>query len=45
METKLALGALGLLGFVPLWFTVVTGDDGITLFTLVNLLRLTRLRD
>jgi len=44
LATKLALGALGLLGFSPLWFTVVAGDDGVTLITLLNLLRLPRLR-
>ncbi len=45
LATKLALGALGLLGIAPLWFTVVAGDDGVTMLTLLNLIRLTRLRD
>ena len=45
LATKLALGALGILGFAPLWFTVVAGDDGVTLLTLLNLLRLARLRN
>jgi len=45
LATKLALGALGILGFAPLWFTVVAGDDGVTLLTLLNLFRLTRLRN
>ncbi|MBS7622149.1 cadmium-translocating P-type ATPase [Candidatus Bathyarchaeota archaeon] len=45
LVTKLALGALGLLGLTPLWFTVAAGDDGITLLTLLNLLRIIRLRD
>jgi Cd2+/Zn2+-exporting ATPase len=41
---KFTLGALGLLGFVPLWFTVASGDDGITMLLLLNSLRLTHLK-
>jgi len=41
---KIALGALGLLGMIPLWFTVASGDDGITLLLLLNTLRLTKLK-
>ncbi len=44
LATKVALGILGLLGIAPLWFTVVAGDDGVTLLTLLNILRLTRLK-
>jgi len=40
---KLILGALGLMGLIPLWFTVASGDDGLTLLTLLNTLRLTKL--
>jgi len=39
---KMLLGALGLMGFVPLWFTVASGDDGITMLLLLNTLRLTK---
>jgi Cd2+/Zn2+-exporting ATPase len=42
LAVKIVLGALGLLGFVPLWFTVASGDDGITMLLLLNTLRLTR---
>ncbi|MDR0471529.1 MAG: cation-translocating P-type ATPase [Nitrososphaerota archaeon] len=31
LAIKFVLGALGLLGWVPLWFTVAAGDDGLTL--------------
>jgi Cd2+/Zn2+-exporting ATPase len=37
---KLILGALGFLGFVPLWFAVAAGDDGLTMLVLLNTLRL-----
>jgi Cd2+/Zn2+-exporting ATPase len=40
LAVKIALGALGLLGFVPLWFTVASGDDGVTMLLLLNTLRL-----
>ncbi len=40
---KIALGALGLLGLIPLWFTVASGDDGVTLLLLLNTVRLTKL--
>lgn len=41
---KLILGALGLFGFIPLWFAVASGDDGLTMLVLLNVLRLTRLK-
>ena len=44
LATKLALGMLGLLGITPLWFTVVAGDDGVTMLTLLNLIRIRRFR-
>ncbi|MCL2475971.1 cation-translocating P-type ATPase [Candidatus Bathycorpusculum sp.] len=44
LAIKFALGALGLLGWVPLWFTVAAGDDGLTLLLLLNTLRLERLK-
>ncbi|MCW3985871.1 MAG: cation-translocating P-type ATPase [Candidatus Bathyarchaeota archaeon] len=44
LGVKLVLGALGLMGFTPLWFTVALGDDGLTMLTLLNTLRLTKLR-
>jgi Cd2+/Zn2+-exporting ATPase len=44
LVVKIALGALGLLGLIPLWFTVASGDDGITMLLLLNTLRLTRAR-
>ncbi len=37
---KLILGALGLAGLTPLWFTVASGDDGVTMLLLLNTLRL-----
>ncbi len=40
---KLVLGALGLAGMIPLWFTVASGDDGVTMLLLLNTLRLERL--
>ncbi|MCW4055273.1 MAG: cation-translocating P-type ATPase [Candidatus Bathyarchaeota archaeon] len=42
LGVKLALGALGLIGLIPLWFTVASGDDGLTMLTLLNTLRLTK---
>ncbi len=42
LGVKLILGSLGLMGFVPLWFTVASGDDGLTMLTLLNTLRLTK---
>lgn len=39
---KFVLGALGFLGFIPLWFAVAAGDDGVTLLLLLNTLRLPR---
>lgn len=44
LGVKLVLGALGLMGFIPLWFTVASGDDGVTMLTLLNTLRLTKLK-
>lgn len=41
---KIILGVLGLMGFIPLWFTVAAGDDGITMLVLLNTLRLTKLK-
>lgn len=41
---KLVLGALGLLGLTPLWFTVASGDDGVTILLLLNTLRLERIK-
>jgi hypothetical protein len=41
---KIALGVLGLLGFVPLWFTVASGDDGVTMLLLLNTLRLANVK-
>lgn len=43
LVAKIALGALGLMGLIPLWFTVASGDDGVTLLLLLNTLRLTKL--
>jgi Cd2+/Zn2+-exporting ATPase len=40
LVVKIALGTLGLLGFIPLWFTVASGDDGVTMLLLLNTLRL-----
>lgn len=44
LTVKLILGALGLAGFIPLWFTVASGDDGLTMLVLLNTLRLTRVK-
>jgi Cd2+/Zn2+-exporting ATPase len=44
LAVKIALGALGLLGFVPLWFTVASGDDGVTMLLLLNTLRLANVK-
>jgi Cd2+/Zn2+-exporting ATPase len=41
---KLILGALGLMGLTPLWFTVASGDDGVTMLLLLNTLRLERVK-
>ncbi len=41
---KVILGALGLMGLLPLWFTVASGDDGVTLLLLLNTLRLERVK-
>jgi len=42
LGVKIVLGTLGLLGMIPLWFTVASGDDGVTLLLLLNALRLTK---
>ena len=44
LGVKIVLGALGLLGFIPLWFTVASGDDGVTMLLLLNTLRLSKVR-
>jgi Cd2+/Zn2+-exporting ATPase len=44
LGVKLLLGALGLAGFVPLWFAVAAGDDGVTMLLLLNTLRVPRLK-
>lgn len=41
---KLVLGALGIAGLTPLWFTVASGDDGVTMLLLLNTLRLEKVR-
>jgi Cd2+/Zn2+-exporting ATPase len=41
---KMVLGALGLMGLTPLWFTVASGDDGVTMLLLLNTLRLEKVR-
>ncbi|MEM2105803.1 MAG: cation-translocating P-type ATPase [Candidatus Bathyarchaeia archaeon] len=41
---KILLGGLGLMGFIPLWFTVASGDDGVTMFLLLNTLRLMKVK-
>ena len=40
--SKMFLGILGLVGFIPLWSVVALGDDGITLFLLLNIARIRR---
>ena len=44
LAIKLMLGALGLMGLTPLWFTVAAGDDGLTMLVLLNTLRLTKVK-
>jgi len=44
LGVKLVLGALGLMGLIPLWFAVATGDDGVTMLLLLNTLRIPRLK-
>ncbi len=44
LAIKFVLGALGLLGLTPLWFTVAAGDDGLTMLLLLNTLRLERIK-
>ncbi len=41
---KFVLGALGMLGLTPLWFTVASGDDGVTMLLLLNTLRLEKVK-
>lgn len=45
LAVKIALGVSGLLGFTPLWFTVASGDDGVTMLLLLNTLRLANVND
>jgi Cd2+/Zn2+-exporting ATPase len=44
LAVKILLGALGLIGLTPLWFTVASGDDGLTMLLLLNTLRLGRVK-
>lgn len=44
LVVKMILGALGLMGLIPLWFTVAAGDDGLTMLVLLNTLRLTKVK-
>lgn len=44
LVVKIILGALGLLGLIPLWFTVASGDDGVTMLLLLNTLRLAKVK-
>jgi Cd2+/Zn2+-exporting ATPase len=44
LAIKFVLGALGILGLTPLWFTVAAGDDGVTMLLLLNTLRLERIK-
>jgi Cd2+/Zn2+-exporting ATPase len=41
---KMVLGGLGLIGLTPLWFTVASGDDGVTMLLLLNTLRLEKVK-
>jgi len=42
LGVKLLLGVLGFFGFIPLWFAVAAGDDGVTMLLLLNTLRLAK---
>ncbi len=44
LGVKLTLGILGFLGFIPLWFAVAAGDDGLTMLVLLNTLRLVKIK-
>jgi len=44
LAVKILLGVLGLMGLVPLWLTVASGDDGVTMLLLLNTIRLTRVK-
>lgn len=44
LVVKMILGGLGLMGLIPLWFTVASGDDGVTMLLLLNTLRLEKVR-
>jgi Zn2+/Cd2+-exporting ATPase len=44
LVVKIVLGALGLMGLIPLWFTVASGDDGVTMLLLLNTLRLEKVK-
>jgi Zn2+/Cd2+-exporting ATPase len=44
LVVKMILGGLGVMGLIPLWFTVASGDDGVTMLLLLNTLRLEKVR-
>jgi Cd2+/Zn2+-exporting ATPase len=44
LVVKILLGGLGMFGFIPLWLSVASGDDGITMLLLLNTLRLTKVK-
>jgi len=44
LVVKMILGGLGMVGLIPLWFTVASGDDGVTMLLLLNTLRLEKVR-
>jgi Cd2+/Zn2+-exporting ATPase len=44
LVVKMVLGGLGLMGLTPLWFTVASGDDGVTMLLLLNTLRLEKVK-
>lgn len=39
---KIILGSLGLIGLIPMWLTVASGSDGVTMLLLLNIIRLER---
>ncbi len=44
LAVKLMLGVFGFIGFIPLWFAVAAGDDGLTMLVLLNTLRLLKVK-
>lgn len=44
LAVKIILGVLGFMGLIPLWFAVASGDDGITMFLLLNSLRIAKIK-